>query len=72
MNAFVTAFPELTICILLGLIAIIGWMIRQSIVNLNTTMKAIVATQQDIDRRLTVQETICETCRKSCPEAHAG
>ncbi len=72
MNEFVTTFPSLTISILLALIAIIGWMVRQSIVNLDATMKAIVATQQDIDRRLTVQETICDKCRKSCPEAHVA
>jgi len=68
MNDFVIQFPQLTISVLLALIAIIGWMVRQSIVSLNMTMKAIIDTQSDLNDRLTVQETICNTCRKSCPE----
>lgn len=70
MNDFVIQFPSLTISVLLALIAIIGWLVRQAILNLNATMQAIIKTVNEVDKRLTVQETICDKCRKSCPEAH--
>ncbi len=70
MKEFITQFPEVVLSLMVMLLAIIGWGIRQSILKLNTTMTSIVTSNINMDLRLTAQEAICALCRSRCPSAH--
>ena len=56
------------------LLSAIGYLLKRSIDQLNTTIKELTTGQktiredmEDINDRLITQITVCEMCRKNCP-----
>lgn len=86
MINFLTAYPEFITwlfsgvgCIIGVLLSIIGLLVKMSIDRLNQTITSLTTKQESIessvdalDLRLTTQETICDTCRRSCPQRQNG
>lgn len=82
-QSFVAEYPGLIIAILGFLFISVGSLavvliknvvgqFKDSVDKVDQILTKLFSKYEDLDHRMTTQETICETCRLSCPERMKG
>lgn len=72
MKEFIGQFPDIVISCLALTLAIIGWSVRQAVLNLNETMKNIAVNHGLLNNRVIILETICKHWNHTCQTEHHG
>jgi hypothetical protein len=82
MTSFISLYPELVFLfigclfsVVGGLLAVVGYLLKEAIDRLNKTIQTLTTNHEnleskvtDMDVELTRHITMCNVCRRSCPE----